>query len=78
MSNKTSAPQDRRRSLAELDRRIAKAEEERARCLAAVRAKPADSKAAHWADLAMHSADERLRMLRQSRATLLAGEEPPD
>ncbi len=78
MSNKTLAPQDRRRSLAELDRRIAQAEAARARCLAAVQAKPADRKAAHWADVALRSADERLGMLRQSRATLLAGEEPED
>ncbi len=77
MSNKTSAPQDRRRSLAELDRRIAQAEGVRARCLAAVQAKRAAREAAHWADVAMRSANERLHMLRQSRATLLAGEEPP-
>ncbi len=78
MSNKTLAPQDRRRSLAELDGRIARAEEARERCLAALRAKPGDKKAAHWADVALRSADERLGMLRQSRATLLAGEEPED
>ncbi len=76
MSNKTFAPQDRRRSLAELHKRISQAEELRERCLAAARAKPADGKAAHWADVAMRSAEERLDMLRRSRATLLAGEEP--
>ncbi len=72
--DKELAPQRRSRSLAELDARIAQAEAVYERRRAGVRARMADPKWAHAAAVAAQSAEERLAMLRQSRAALLEAE----
>lgn len=60
MSDATPIPQPRRRSLAELDARIIRAEAVRVQRRAAVQARPAQG-----AMLALHAAEERLALLRR-------------
>ncbi len=74
MQDKTLLPQRRRRSLAELDARIAGAEANQAK---AAQATPLGRRAIALAGVALRFADERLALLRRSRA-VLTGKEPPD
>lgn len=63
-------PQPRRRSLAELDARIVHAESIQAQRHAEVQANPVGRRATVLASVAMQLADERVDLLRQSRAVL--------
>ena len=67
----------RRRSLAELDARIVQAEGIQAQRHAEVQANPVGKRATVLASVAMHLADERLALLRGSRAVLI-GKPPRD
>lgn len=69
------SPQPRHRSLAELDARIVHAETVQAQRHAAVEANPADRRTAALARMALGLADERVALLRQSRAAMM-GKQP--
>ncbi len=75
MTTPMLSPQPRRRSLAELDARIAHAEVVQAERHAAVESNPVGKRAIALARMAVGLADERVTLLRQSRAAM-TGEKP--
>jgi hypothetical protein len=69
-------PPQRRRALAELDARIDQAERTQERCRLDVQDQAAAARSTARPTAVLRSADERLALLRASRAALLT-EEPP-
>lgn len=72
MAESMLSPHPRRRSLAELDARIVHAEMIQAQRHAVVEANPVGKRAVTLARMAVGLADERVALLRQSRAMMMA------